>query len=115
LIVVDNSKGERIDAGFTDYSFEKGCQWQSGRKTKSFTCSRNAVGRIGQPKVPSNSVSFAGTILCCSSLQSSGIRNSNKQILKRREKEVTTKLWNEAKALCDFSETRFVRGTGIKL
>ncbi|MCH96251.1 hypothetical protein A2U01_0017235 [Trifolium medium] len=63
------------------------------------TCHRNAVGKHSKPRVTSNSISSAGTILCCSSLNSSDIRNCNNQILKRREKEVTSRLWKGAKEL----------------
>ncbi|MCI14250.1 hypothetical protein A2U01_0035379, partial [Trifolium medium] len=62
-------------------------------------CHRNPAGKIKKPKIASNSLSSAGTILCCSSLKSSDIRNCNKQIQARREKEVSSKLWKGATEL----------------
>ncbi|CAJ2667747.1 unnamed protein product [Trifolium pratense] len=70
-----------------------------GLEVKNDKCTRNPVGKIKKPNIASNSVSSAGTILCCSSLQSSDIRNCNKVFLKNREKEVTSKIWKGARDL----------------
>ncbi|PNX93423.1 hypothetical protein L195_g016577 [Trifolium pratense] len=67
--------------------------------TQPPVCSRNPAGKIKKSRIMSNSVSSAGAILCCSSLHSSDIRNCNNLILKQREKEVTSKVWNGAKDL----------------
>ncbi|CAJ2672764.1 unnamed protein product [Trifolium pratense] len=67
---------------------------------KPVTCVRNPIGRVKKPKVAAtNSISSAGAVLCCSSIQSSDIRNCNKQILKRRDNDVTSKIWKGAKGL----------------
>ncbi|CAJ2661946.1 unnamed protein product [Trifolium pratense] len=70
-----------------------------GLEVKNDKCTRNPVGKIKKPNIASNSVSSAGTVLCCSSLQSSDIRNCNKVFLKNREKEVTSKIWKGARDL----------------
>ncbi|MCH99418.1 hypothetical protein A2U01_0020430 [Trifolium medium] len=59
-------------------------------------CSRNPISCNRPKKKSSNIVSSAGTILCCSSLNSSDIRNCNKNFLKRNETEVASKVWNGA-------------------
>ncbi|PNX97199.1 hypothetical protein L195_g020424 [Trifolium pratense] len=56
-------------------------------------CVRNPIGRFKAPKGNDNSVSSAGSILCCSSLNSSDIRNCNKQILNKAEISMVDKVW----------------------
>ncbi|MCH95563.1 hypothetical protein A2U01_0016542, partial [Trifolium medium] len=59
-------------------------------------CSRNPINCNRPKKNSSSSVSSAGAILCCSSLNSSDIRNCNKNFLKRNETEVASKVWKGA-------------------
>jgi hypothetical protein len=47
-------------------------------------------------KLPSNSLSSAGEILCCSSINSSDIRNCNNNFLKKHNYEVASKVWKGA-------------------
>ncbi|MCH80281.1 hypothetical protein A2U01_0001047 [Trifolium medium] len=47
-------------------------------------------------KKPINSLSSAGDVLCCSSLNSADIRNCNKNFLKKYEHEVASKVWQGA-------------------
>jgi hypothetical protein len=43
-----------------------------------------------------HSISSAGDILCCSSLNSTDIKNCNKIFWKKYEQEVASKVWHEA-------------------
>ncbi|MCH96851.1 hypothetical protein A2U01_0017841 [Trifolium medium] len=47
-------------------------------------------------KISSHSVSSAGEIMCCSSINSSDIRNCNKKFLKSYDREVVSKFWRGA-------------------
>ncbi|PNY11622.1 hypothetical protein L195_g008233 [Trifolium pratense] len=62
-------------------------------------CSRNPLGKFKAPKVKDTSISSAGSILCCSSLKSTDIRNCNNNFWKKHEFEVNGKLWEEVKEL----------------
>jgi hypothetical protein len=55
---------------------------------------RNPPSNFG--KNPSNSLSSAGEILCCSSINSSDIRNCNNKFLKRHNHEIASKVWKGA-------------------
>ncbi|MCH84931.1 DUF4283 domain protein [Trifolium medium] len=62
-------------------------------------CSRNPVGRFKAVKAKENSLSSAGSILCCSSLNSVDIRNCNKQFWNKHELEANGKVWKDVKDL----------------
>ncbi|MCH86156.1 hypothetical protein A2U01_0007010, partial [Trifolium medium] len=57
------------------------------------TCTRNPPGRFKASNGKENSVSSAGSILCCSSLNSSDIRNCNKQFWNRNDMAMADKVW----------------------
>ncbi|XP_045802504.1 uncharacterized protein LOC123896113 [Trifolium pratense] len=61
--------------------------------------SRNPVGKYKVRKATENSVSSAGSILCCSSLNSSDIRNCNKNFWNKHDIEVNGKLWEDVQEL----------------
>ncbi|PNX74590.1 hypothetical protein L195_g030515, partial [Trifolium pratense] len=58
--------------------------------------SRNPPHLCATGKQAVASISSAGDILCCSSINSSDIRNCNKVFLKNYEKEVASKVWRGA-------------------
>ncbi|PNX74096.1 cysteine-rich receptor-like protein kinase [Trifolium pratense] len=76
------------------------------------TCDRNPVGRYKPLKKMENSLSSAGSILCCSSLKSSDIRNCNQRFMEEHNNEVATKVWQGVTELGvegDEDEERYVQ------
>jgi hypothetical protein len=66
-----------------------------GRRSPSSTgVRRNSPTNSG--KKSSNSLSSAGEILCCSSINSSDIRNCNNKFLKKHNHEIASKVWKGA-------------------
>ncbi|CAJ2645074.1 unnamed protein product [Trifolium pratense] len=57
---------------------------------------RNPPSNFISRKLQASSISSAGDILCCSSINSSDIRNCNKIFLKKYDREVASKVWNGA-------------------
>ncbi|MCH80923.1 hypothetical protein A2U01_0001699 [Trifolium medium] len=57
---------------------------------------RNHPSRFRKGKNLANSLSSAGSILCCSSINSSDVRNCNKKFLQKYEYEVASKVWQGA-------------------
>ncbi|GAU48536.1 hypothetical protein TSUD_282880 [Trifolium subterraneum] len=71
----------------------------SRASTSMVGCTRNPVKNSKSMKARENSVSSAGSILCCSSLKSSDIRNCNNNFWNKHEAEVNGKLWDGVKEL----------------
>ncbi|MCI00661.1 hypothetical protein A2U01_0021683, partial [Trifolium medium] len=57
---------------------------------------RNSPSRHQPGKKPSTSLSSAGAVLCCSSLNSSDIRNCNKRFIVNYEHDAARKVWQGA-------------------
>ncbi|GAU33402.1 hypothetical protein TSUD_20950 [Trifolium subterraneum] len=62
-------------------------------------CLRNPIGNFKALKTKETSLSSAGSILYCSSLKSTEIRNCNKNFWNKHEAEVNGKLWERVKDL----------------
>ncbi|GAU51479.1 hypothetical protein TSUD_413680 [Trifolium subterraneum] len=60
---------------------------------------RSSPSRFRRGKNPDNSCSSVGTVLCCSSLNSSDIRNCNKRSVEVYELDKASKVWQEAAEL----------------
>jgi hypothetical protein len=74
------------------FSDEASCPVQKAAITNGVR--RNPPSNLGKNK--STSISSAGEILCCSSINSSDIRNCNKFFLKKYNYEVASKVWKGA-------------------
>ncbi|MCI20323.1 hypothetical protein A2U01_0041485, partial [Trifolium medium] len=57
---------------------------------------RKLPSNISSCRLKASSVYSAGEILCCSSINSSDIRNCNKIFLRKYDREVASKVWNGA-------------------
>jgi hypothetical protein len=72
---------------------------------------RNSSSRFKPNKRSSSSISSAGSILCCSAINSSDIRNCNKVFMKKFELDTANKVWKGATELGvegDEEEERYV-------
>jgi hypothetical protein len=60
---------------------------------------RSSPNKFKADRLRAGSCSSVGDIICCSSINSSDIRNCNKNFLKKQEKEVASKVWSGAVGL----------------
>ncbi|PNX61298.1 hypothetical protein L195_g052380, partial [Trifolium pratense] len=92
------SRKSRSDSNFSDahpsHSVGVGC---SNRQSTEAVVSRKfPSSNPSDNKKQACSISSAGDILCCSSINSSDIRNCNNNFLKKYEQEVASKVWQGA-------------------